>query len=53
MGQIVALLQRYNRAIHYLSIATGVLLVLMGVMLFTGSLERLARFAPLIPYLGF
>ena len=53
MGQMVTLLQRYNRAVHYLSIATGILLVLMGVMLLTGSLERLARFAPLIPYLGF
>jgi cytochrome c-type biogenesis protein len=52
MGQVITLMQRHSRAIRYLSIVTGILLVLMGVMLLTGTLDRLAGFAPLIPTLG-
>jgi len=52
MGQVMTLLQRHSRAIRYLSIATGILLVVVGVLLFTGSLDRLAGIAPLIPNLG-
>jgi len=48
----MTLLQRHSRAIRYLSIATGILLVVVGVLLFTGSLDRLAGIAPLIPNLG-
>jgi cytochrome c-type biogenesis protein len=52
MGQVITLLQRHSRAIRYLSIATGILMVLVGVMLLTGTLDRLAGFAPLFPNLG-
>jgi cytochrome c-type biogenesis protein len=52
MAQVTTLLRRHGRVIHYLSIATGVLLIAVGIMLFTGTLERLARFAPIIPDIG-
>jgi cytochrome c-type biogenesis protein len=49
MGQVTNLMRRHGQAVRYLSIATGVLLVLVGVMLITGTLARLASFTPLIP----
>lgn len=52
MGHVITLMQRHSRAIRYLSIVTGILLVLVGVMLLTGTLDWLAGFAPLIPILG-
>ena len=52
IGQVAMLLHRHKRTFHYLSIATGILLVVVGVMLLTGTLERLAGFTPLIPSLS-
>ena len=52
IGQVTMLLRRHHRTIHYLSIATGILLVVIGVMLLTGTLESLAKFTPLIPSLS-
>jgi uncharacterized membrane protein YphA (DoxX/SURF4 family) len=37
-------MRRYGKVVRYLSIATGVILVIVGVMLLTGTLERLAQF---------
>ncbi len=42
IGGVVDLMRRHKKAIHYLSIATGAILVLVGVLLLTGSLSRLA-----------
>jgi cytochrome c-type biogenesis protein len=42
IGRAGALIRRHGRLIHGLSIATGAVLVLVGVMLFTGTLARLA-----------
>ena len=44
IGKFAQIMRRYSRAIHYLAIGTGVLLVILGVMLLTGTLERLAQF---------
>jgi cytochrome c-type biogenesis protein len=44
IGKATGLLRRHRKAIRYISIATGVVLVIVGVMLFTGTLEQLARF---------
>jgi cytochrome c-type biogenesis protein len=52
MGQVTTLMRRHSQAVRYLSIATGVLLVVVGAMLITGTLERLASYAPLIPEIG-
>jgi cytochrome c-type biogenesis protein len=50
LGQLTQLLRRRGKLIHRLSQATGVLLVIIGVMLFTGTLERLARFGFFIDF---
>lgn len=44
IGRVAELMRRYGRALRYISIATGVILIIVGVMLFTGTLETLARF---------
>ena len=40
LGRVTELLQKHMRAIRYLSLGTGVVLVIVGVMLLTGTLER-------------
>jgi cytochrome c-type biogenesis protein len=44
IGRITELLRSRQRLVHYISIGTGVLLVVVGVMLFLGTMEQLARF---------
>jgi cytochrome c-type biogenesis protein len=44
IGWVSEILKKYNKAARYISYATGILLIIVGVMLFTGTLERLARF---------
>jgi cytochrome c-type biogenesis protein len=42
MGWVSSLLKRFKKYVRYVSIVTGVLLVVIGILLFTGSLEALA-----------
>src|SRR5262249_41243468 len=42
VGRVSALLRRYRQAMRYASVATGVFLVLIGVLVFTDSLQALA-----------
>lgn len=42
LGRVTELLRRHSGAIRTLSVVTGGVLVIVGVMLFTGTLERLA-----------
>jgi len=44
VGRMAEIMRKYGKAVRYVSIATGVILVIVGLMLFTGTLERLARF---------
>lgn len=44
VGRIADLIKRHRWAIQIMLYATGVVLVIVGVMLLTGMLERLARF---------
>lgn len=43
ISRVTELLRRHSSAIRYLSIGMGALLVIVGVMLLTGTLEQLAR----------
>lgn len=45
IGGVSEALRRYRRHLRYLSVVTGVFLVIIGVMLFTGSLAVFARYA--------
>lgn len=50
VGRVTFLMRRHTKLIRYLSVATGVVLVAVGVMLFTGTLERLASFGFLVDF---
>ncbi|HKY52703.1 MAG TPA: cytochrome c biogenesis protein CcdA [Anaerolineales bacterium] len=43
IGWVSITLRRYGRILHYVEIAMGVVLVILGVMLFTGIFERIAQ----------
>jgi cytochrome c-type biogenesis protein len=44
IGWVTAILRKYSRVMHYAELVMGVLLVAIGVMLFLGTFEQLARF---------
>ena len=44
VGRMAELMRRHGRLVHYLSIATGAVLVVIGILLFSGTLQQLARF---------
>lgn len=44
IGRVAELMRRYGKAVRYISIATGIILIIVGILLFTGSLETLARY---------
>jgi cytochrome c-type biogenesis protein len=43
VGSVTEIMRRHQRAVRVLSIITGVVLVIVGTMLLTGTLERLAQ----------
>jgi cytochrome c-type biogenesis protein len=50
VGRVAELMRTHSKAIRTISIATGALLVAVGIMLLTGTLERLANFGFLIDF---
>jgi cytochrome c-type biogenesis protein len=50
VGRVTNLMRQHSRLIRYISLATGVLLVVIGFMLMTGTLERLAQFGFFIDF---
>jgi len=44
VGWVTKVLRRYGKVMHYTEIAMGVILIIVGVMLFMGTFEQLARF---------
>ncbi|MBC8506485.1 MAG: cytochrome c biogenesis protein CcdA [Anaerolineales bacterium] len=44
VGWVTKILRRYGKVMRYTEIAMGVLLIVVGVMLFLGTFEQLARF---------
>jgi cytochrome c-type biogenesis protein len=43
VGWVSLALRKYGKALHYLEIAMGVVLVILGVLLFAGVFERIAQ----------
>lgn len=43
VGWVSLTLRKYGKALHYLEIAMGVVLVILGVLLFAGIFERIAQ----------
>lgn len=50
IGWVTRILRRYGKAMHYIEIAMGVLLIIIGIMLFLGTFEQLARFGFFIDF---
>jgi len=48
VGGVAQLMRRHSRAIRIFSVVTGIMLVIIGVMLLTGTLESLARLGFLV-----
>ncbi len=44
IGWVSALLKRYGKAMHYVEIGMGVVLIIVGVLLFLGIFNQLAQF---------
>jgi cytochrome c-type biogenesis protein len=44
IGWVTTILRRYGKVMRYVEIAMGVILIMVGVMLFVGTFEQLARF---------
>jgi cytochrome c-type biogenesis protein len=44
VGWVTTILRRYQKVLHYVEIGMGVVLILVGVLLFFGVFEQMARF---------
>ena len=43
IGWVTTILKKYNKVMHYVEVAMGVVLVIVGIMLFTGIFEIIAQ----------
>lgn len=50
IGWVGTILRKYGKTMHYVEVAMGVILVIVGIMLFSGTFEQLARFTPLVDF---
>jgi cytochrome c-type biogenesis protein len=50
VGRVAELMRRHGKVIRVFSLVTGAMLVILGVMLLTGTLERLAQFGFLVDF---
>jgi cytochrome c-type biogenesis protein len=44
IGWVSIIIQRYGKTMHYIEIFMGIILVIVGVMLFTGTFQTLSRY---------
>jgi len=45
IGLVTTALRRYGKVMHYVEVAMGVILILVGVLLFSGRFERIAQYS--------
>jgi cytochrome c-type biogenesis protein len=50
IGWVTVILRKYGKVMYYIEIAMGVLLIIIGIMLFMGTFEYLARFGFFIDF---
>jgi len=50
IGWVTGLLRKYRKVMHYVEIGMGVILIIVGVMLFFGTFEQLARFGLFVDF---
>jgi cytochrome c-type biogenesis protein len=50
IGWVTRIIRKYGRVMHYVEIGMGVILIIVGVMLFFGLLTQLNRFGPFVDF---
>lgn len=50
IGWVSTALRKYSKAMHYVEIGMGVILIIVGIMLFTGTFELLARYGSFVDF---
>jgi cytochrome c-type biogenesis protein len=50
IGWVSTTLRKYGKAMHYVEIAMGVVLVIVGILLFSGAFALLARFGYFVDF---
>ena len=50
VGWVTKIIRKYGKVMHYTEIAMGVLLIIVGIMLFMGTFEQLARFGLFVDF---
>jgi cytochrome c-type biogenesis protein len=50
IGWVSMLIRKYGKVMRYIEVAMGVILVIVGVLLFLGIYEQIARFAPFVNF---
>lgn len=50
VGWVTTILRRYNKLMHYIEITMGIVLIIVGMMLFLGIFENLARFGLFVDF---
>jgi cytochrome c-type biogenesis protein len=50
IGLVTTVLRRYGKLMHYVEIGMGVVMIIVGVMLFTGQFQQIAQFGSFFSY---
>lgn len=50
IGWVTGILRRYRKTMHYVEIAMGVIVIAVGVLLFMGTFEQLARYGLFVDF---
>ena len=50
IGWVTIILRRYGKMTRYVEIAMGIILIIVGVLLFLGTFEQLARFGLFVDF---
>lgn len=50
IGWVTGILRRYRKTMHYVEVAMGVLVIAVGVLLFMGTFEQLARYGLFVDF---
>jgi cytochrome c-type biogenesis protein len=50
IGLVTTVIRRYGKTMHYVEVSMGALLILVGLLLFSGKLETMAQFGQFFDY---
>lgn len=50
IGWVTGIMRRYRNVMHYVEVGMGVVVIIVGVMLFMGTFEQLARFGYFVDF---